>query len=184
MIGRHIGTSFERGNLTVENNQALVKYPHAEASLRLPAAFEHRSVAPQQLSIADIYRTVARRKGLILSFTLFVLVAVTAYVFLKTPKYEGVARLQIDPNRSTSLGLVDDRDKVSSTDVDGRIKTEVAIIQSDSVALQVMKALHLYADKNFAGIDTVLRPINDLSELTPSQRRKLLERFKDDLTVK
>ena len=48
---------------------------------------------------------------------------------------------------------MDDRDKVLSTDVDGRIKTEVAIIQSDSVALQVMKALHLYADKNFAGID-------------------------------
>ena len=83
----------------MENNQALVKYPHAEASLRLPAAFEHRSVAPQQLSVADIYRTVARRKAFILSFTLFVLVAATAYVFLKTPRYEGVARLQIDPNR-------------------------------------------------------------------------------------
>jgi succinoglycan biosynthesis transport protein ExoP len=168
----------------VENNQAIVKVPRAEAALRLPAAIEHRSIAPQQLSVADIYRTVMKRKVLILSFTLFAVAAATAYVFLKTPKYEGVARLQIDPTRSTSLGLQDDRDKQTSTDVDGRIKTEVAIIQSDSVALQVMKALHLYADKNFAGKDAILTPIQDLSELTPSQRRKLLERFKEDLTVK
>ena len=139
----------------MDNNQALIKVPRSEAALRLPAAIEHRSIAPQQLSVADIYRTVVKRRALILSFTLFVLAAATAYVFLKTPRYEGVARLQIDPNRSTNLGLQDDRDKATSTDVDGRIKTEVAIIQSDSVALQVMKSLHLYADKNFAGSDAV-----------------------------
>ena len=107
-----------------------------------------------------------------------------AYIFLKTPMYEGVARLQIDPTRSTSLGLEDDKDRMATTDVDGRIKTEVSIIQSDTVALQVMKSLHLYADPHFAGKDTVQTPIKDLSELTPSQRRKLLERFMDDLTVK
>jgi capsular exopolysaccharide synthesis family protein len=150
----------------------------------MPAVIEHRTVAPQQLSIADVCRTVARRRRLIFNFTAFVLCAVTAYIFLKTPTYEGVARLQIDPTRSTSLGLDDDKDKLSSVDVDGRIKTEVTIIQSDTVALQVMKALRLYADPKFAGKDTVWKPINDLSELDPSQRRKLLERFKDDLTVK
>ncbi len=168
----------------MDNHQAIIKYSRAEAPLRLPAAIEHRSVAPQQLSIADVCRTVARRKTLILSFAFLVLCAVTAYVFLKTPMYEGEARLQIDPTRSTSLGLDDDRDKSAPTDVDGRIKTEVTIIQSDTVAMQVMKSLHLYADKNFAGKDAVLTPINDVSELTPSQRRRLLQDFKGDLSVK
>jgi polysaccharide biosynthesis transport protein len=168
----------------VENQQGLIKYPYAEAALSVPFAMEHRAIAPQQLSIADVCRTVARRKTLILSFTAFVLCAVLAYIFLKTPTYEGVARVQIDPTRSTSLGLQDDKDRVASMDIDGRIKTEVSIIQSDTVALQVMKSLRLYADPNFAGRDAVRTPINDLSELTPKQRRKLLEYFKDDLTVK
>ena len=169
----------------MENQRALIKLPNAELALQMAAPIERRSIAPQQLSIADICRTAAKRKVLILTFTAFVLSAVVAYIFLKTPMYEGVARLQIDPTRSTSLGLEDDKDRVaSSTDIDGRIKTEVSIIQSDTVALQVMKSLHLYADPHFAGKDTVQTPIKDLSELTPSQRRKLLERFTDDLTVK
>jgi succinoglycan biosynthesis transport protein ExoP len=173
-----------KDDLIVENQRALIKLPNAEMALQMPPSIERRSIAPQQLSIADIYRTAAKRKILILSFTAFVLSAVVAYIFLKTPMYEGVARLQIDPTRSTSLGLEDDKERMASTDVDGRIKTEVSIIQSDTVALQVMKSLHLYADPHFAGKDTVQTPIKDLSELTPEQRRKLLERFTDDLTVK
>ena len=169
----------------MDDHNALINYPRPELTQRFPAAIERRSIAPQQLSIADICRTVAKRKGLILGVTAFVLCAVVAYIFLKTPMYEGVARLQIDPTRSTSLGLEDDRNKLASNiDVDGRIKTEVTIIQSDTVALQVMKSLQLYTDPKFAGKDAVHAPINDLSELSPSQRRKLLERFRDDLTVK
>ncbi len=168
----------------MDDRQGLVKYPHPDLALRLPSAIEHRSVAPQQLSIADICRTLAKRKALILTFAAIVLCFAAAYAFLKTPMYEGVARLQIDPTRSTSLGLENDKNSMSSADVDGRIKTEVTIIQSDTVAMQVMKALKLYADPAFAGKDTIPRPSIDLAELTPSQRQRLLERFKGDLTVK
>src|SRR6202521_5800632 len=158
-------------NSIVEDRQGLVKYPHPDLALRLPSAIEHRSVAPQQLSIADICRTLAKRKALILTFAAIVLCFAAAYAFLKTPMYEGVARLQIDPTRSTSLGLENDKNSMSSADVDGRIKTEVTIIQSDTVAMQVMKALKLYSDPNFAGKDTIQTPIKDLADLTSSQRR-------------
>src|ERR1700674_5492825 len=171
-------------NSIVENRQGLVKYPHPDLALRLPSSIEHRSVAPQQLSIADIWRILAKRKALILSFAALVLCAAAVYTYLKTPIYESVARLQIDPTRSTSLGLGDDKDSMRSTDIDGRIKTEVTIIQSDTVAMQVMKAHKLYADPAFAGKDTIQKPIQDLAELAPSQRQRLLERFKGDLTVK
>jgi len=184
MLRRPITWRIREELFIVENRQSLAKYSHHEVSLNSPAAIEHRSVAPQQLSLADICRTLAKRKALILTFTAIVLCAVVPYTFLKTPMYESVARLQIDPTHSTSLGLDDDRDKMASIDVDGRIKTEVTIIQSDTVAMQVMKALRLYADPNFAGKDTVQTPIKDLSELTPPQRRRLLDRFKDELTVK
>jgi succinoglycan biosynthesis transport protein ExoP len=168
----------------VENHHSLVKYMRSDISLGLPAAIEHRSVASQQISITDICRTVAKRKALILAFTAFVFCAVAIYTFLKTPMYEAVARLQIDPTRSTSFGLHDDKDGMRFTDVDGRIKTEVTIIQSDTVTMQVIKALKLYANPNFAGKDKIQTPIKDLADLTPLQRRRLLESFKTDLTVK
>ncbi len=145
---------------------------------------EQRSVAPQQITMRDLYRTIARRKGLILGFAAFFFLAAAAYAFLKTPMYEGVARLQIDPTRSTTLGLDDDKDRPEATEIDGRIKTEVAIIQSDTVALQVMKSLSLYTNPHFAGKYAIQTPIHDPSELTPEQRRRMMEIFKDDLTVK
>src|ERR1700730_4904268 len=74
---------------------------------------------------------------------------------IKTPLYEGVARLQIDPSRSASLGL-DESEKAGPTDVDSRIKTEVAIIESDTVAMQVIKSLELYNTKEFAGKDAIV----------------------------
>ena len=154
----------------MENHQGLIKYPKTEATLSLPHSIEYRTIAPQQLSIADIWRTIEKRKGLILSFTLLVLCAVTAYIFLKTPMYEGVARLQIDPTRSTSLGLEDDKKEPSQTDVDGRIKTEIAIIQSNTVALQVMKSLKLYADPHFAGKDVMVE-MADPREIVSDMRR-------------
>ena len=168
----------------MENHYELTRYSRPQTLQCLPDAIERRAVAPQRLTIADLWRTLAKRKLLIATITIIVFSAATAYAFLKTPIYEGVARLQIDPTRSTSFGLNDDRDKAAGMDVDGRIKTEVTIIQSDTVAMQVMKALRLYADPNFAGKDAAQAPIKDFTELTPSQRLRLLDTFKGDLTVR
>ena len=168
----------------MENRQSLVKYTGGGISVRTPATIERRSVAPQQLSLQDICRTIAKRKALILTFAAAVLCIAAAYAFLKTPMYESVARLQIDPTRSTNFGLVDDMDRMASVDLDGRIKTEVTIIQSDAVAMQVMNARQLYADPRFAGKDRVGTPVKDVGELTPSQRTRLLDRFRSNLTVK
>src|SRR5215469_8705540 len=130
----------------MEGRQNLARYSYPEMPLAVPSALERRYIAPQQLSINDLCRTLARRKGLILSFAALALAGAAAYAFFSTPIYEGVARLQIDPTRSTSLGLEDDRNKAAYTDTDGRIKTEVNIIQSDTVATKVMNALQLYRD--------------------------------------
>ena len=129
-------------------------------------------------------RLLVRRKAAILGFAAAIFCLVAAYTFLKTPVYEGVARLQIDPNRSASLGLDDSEKASASVDVDGRVKTEVAIIQSDTVAMQVMKSLGLYANPHFAGKDAVNGSIQDLSQLSSSQRQRLLERFNGNLIVK
>jgi succinoglycan biosynthesis transport protein ExoP len=164
-----------------ETHPSLIVRPRAELSF---PALERRSPLPQELSVLDIWQVLVRRRAAILGFAAAIFCVVAAYTFLKTPVYEGVARLQIDPNRSASLGLDDSEKSLSSVDVDGRVKTEVAIIQSDTVALQVMQAVGLYANPHFAGKDAVKGSLPDLSRLDPSRRQRLLERFNDDLLVK
>ncbi len=147
------------------------------------SSIERRVVGHQQLSIVEVWNTLTKRKFSITIFALLVFAGAAAYTFLKTPQYEGVARLQIDPSRSSSLGL-DETEKSALTDIDSRIKTEVTIIESDAVAMRVMNALQLYSNKAFAGKYTVTGNIKDFDQLTASQRRRLLDRFNTDLTVK
>jgi polysaccharide biosynthesis transport protein len=168
----------------VENNENIIRQVRPQIAVGIPARLERHS-REQELSLADVWRTAARQKLSILLFAgvLFCLVAI--YTFFKTPVYEGVARLQIDPSRSRNLGLDDDSNKSTNADTDdSRLKTEVAIIQSDTVATLAMESLRLYANPLFAHKDTITKPISGLSQLTPSERQRLLTRFGDDLSVK
>ena len=165
-----------------ESNQSLLRYARPKSPAGNPAAMEQRSAVQVQLSVTDIGRTLAKRWFLILGFTAFSVCMMAIYAFMKTPLYEGAARLQIDPMRSSSLGL-DDPDKSVSPDVDGRLKTEVEIIRSSTVATQVMDSLGLYANPHFAGPDTVGAEFKNLSKLPPLVRRRLLDRFGSSLTV-
>src|SRR5580700_1983938 len=166
----------------IERPQSIVRSSRPDLSIG-SASIERRFVGQQQLSIADVWRTLAKRKFSILVFAALVFGLAAVYAFLKTPLYEGVARLQIDPSRSSSLGL-DESEKSAPGDIDSRVKTEVTIIESDTVAMQVIKSLELYNKKAFAGKDVISGEIKDTDQLNAAQRRRLLDRFNDDLTVK
>src|ERR1700724_2934262 len=106
----------------VERHQSIVRTSKDDLSMA-SAPLERRLVGQQQLSIDDVWRTLAKRKFSILAFATLIFRLAVAYTFLKTPLYEGVARLQIDPSRSSSLGL-DESEKSAPTDIDSRVKTE------------------------------------------------------------
>jgi succinoglycan biosynthesis transport protein ExoP len=166
----------------MERQQSIVRPSRPDLSVG-SAPIERRFVGQQQLSLVDVWRALAKRKFSILVFAAFVFGLAAAYTFLKIPLYEGVARLQIDPSRSSSLGL-DESEKPAPTDTDSRVKTEVAIIESDTVAMQVIKSLELYNKKAFAGKDVIQGEVKNPDQLTPTQRRRLLDRFNSALTVK
>jgi len=167
----------------IDKNQSLIKRTRTEFAMDFPSAVHERSHAQQQLTLADLWSTISKRKWTILGFAAFVFALVAAYTFSKTPLYEGVARLQIDPSRSTNLGL-DDSDRSAPVEIDGRVKTEIEIIQSNTVATQVIDFLKLYSNPRFAGTDTLAPGIQGVSQLTPSHRQRLLKRFHSNLTVR
>ena len=170
----------------MDSQRTLARYVRSELSAGWPpAGIERRVMVQQQLSFTDILRTIARRKVPILCFAALIFCAAAAYAFLKTPLYEGVARVQIDPTRSTDLGLNDsDKSTSTSADTDSHVGTEVAIIQSETVAKQVMDSLRLYSNAAFAGKDVTGADVSSLSQLgpcllytSPSPRDGLLSRM-------
>src|SRR5580704_9450761 len=186
--GRRLVICFEsEGELffMIDNQNHIIRTGPGQMSVGQfgQSSIERRVVGHQQLSIVEVWNTLTKRKFSITIFALLVFAGAAAYTFLKTPQYEGVARLQIDPSRSSSLGL-DESEKSAPTDIDSRVKTEVAIIESDTVAMQVIKSLELHSKKAFAGKDAIVGDIRDTDQLTATQRRRLLDRFNANLIVK
>lgn len=167
----------------MEKNANIIRYKRAESALELPSPFQERSTVQKQLTLADLWTTLNKRKWTIFGFAAVVLALTIAYTYTRIPLYEGVARLQIDPSRSTNLGL-DDAEKSEPGEVDARVKTEIEIIQSNTVAAQVIDSLKLFANPHFAGTDAARVEVQDISQLGPSQRQRLLTNFRSSLTVK
>lgn len=137
----------------------------------------------EQLSVSEIWRTVRKRRTVIAAFALATFVAVAIYTYSKTPLYEGHARLEIDPDRSANLGLQDLLDeRLGGGDISTRIQTEVRILQSDAVAMQVTRALGLAAKPDFAGAYTQSQRM-DPERMTAALREHLLTAFRAGLTI-
>jgi capsular exopolysaccharide synthesis family protein len=168
-----------------EKRQALLPPAHHDQTLGFPAGVQERHLAQTQFTALDLWRVVLRRKWTILGFAAAVFVLSTVYAYMRTPVYEGIARIQIDPSRSTTLGL-DDSERLpgAGSDTDSHVKTEVAILQSDAVAVRVMNALQLAANPHFADTETLKSGKTDVSELSPRQRQVLLTKFSNKLNVR
>jgi succinoglycan biosynthesis transport protein ExoP len=130
------------------------------------------------LSLAEIWFVVWKRKLAISAFTLTTLVLVGAYSFLKKPVYESVAQLQYDSSQSGSLGLEDlISKKLSDGDSDVRLQTQLTILQSDKVSIQVIKDLALARRPDFAGKMAVHASTLDPRLMPPQQLDELLKYF-------
>lgn len=93
-------------------------------------------------SLTAIWQTLVKRWLIIVSSTLAIFCLVAVHTMRTKPVYESVVRLQIDPSRSSNLGLDDIvSEKLGSEDGDSRIQTEVRLIQSDTVSMRVIDAL-------------------------------------------
>jgi capsular exopolysaccharide synthesis family protein len=134
----------------------------------------------EELSLLEIWRTLFKRKLVVFGVLAATMLLVGAYTLHKTPLYEGVARIEIDPNRAPNLGLEDlIQEKLSSSDSSSVLQTEVRILQSDAVATQVMNQVD-WPDKKGYGRGTGQTMV---SQLSPILREKMIDRFRNNLKV-
>jgi succinoglycan biosynthesis transport protein ExoP len=165
----------------MHDNQQLMKPLRRELSGAPAIRLEARSASAQQLSIAEIGSTILKRKIPIFGLAAIIFVCVGFYSYLKVPVYEGVARLQIDPNQTSDVNL-NEREKLEESDIDSRVKTEVEIIHSNAVILKVIQSMRLYANPEFAG--PYATSVADVSDLPAFVQRRLIDNFSANLTVK
>src|SRR5258705_9469843 len=99
---------------------------------------------PSQTEFLWIFVDVLqRRKWTILGFFLFVVLLVSAASFLMKPRYEAVARIVFNRETANPLGFKDLGDMPQDDEYSVSLDTQVQILQSDTLAAQVIRELHL-----------------------------------------
>jgi len=105
------------------------------------------------------------------------------YLLVKAPQFEAVAQIEVRPAGSNSLGLDEMASKLfSPAEANTELQSAVQVLQSNTIALEVMQQLHLAERSDFAGrwrqdSDT---PVDSLA---PEVRDHLLARFLKGLSV-
>ncbi|MBS1851087.1 MAG: polysaccharide biosynthesis tyrosine autokinase [Acidobacteria bacterium] len=116
------------------------------------------------------------------TFAAFLFLLVALYTFLKRPVYESVAQIRVDSSQQASLGLEDIiSQKLSDSDSEGgRLQTEVTILQSPPVSMQVIRNLDMGHRVDFAGKELAAK-VNavDPVKMEPEYREELLTKFRN-----
>jgi capsular exopolysaccharide synthesis family protein len=134
------------------------------------------------LTPSDLRKIVLKRRWIFISFILLGTILGLAVAFLSTPQYEAAANIDIDLSRSTNIGinnLIQQR-LIGEDSASERLLTEIQIMRSDTVLLNVIHSLDLYHKKPFSN---VFRKNPYTGTLTPAQRAALLEAMSGNLKI-
>ncbi len=136
------------------------------------------------LTLMDIVRTMRKRMLLIGSCILLAAVCSVLYVSMVTPLYESVGSIEIDPNRSSSLGLADLLSSKMNNDTNTNLKTEVEVLRSSAVAMDVLQNLNSGQLQEVSYGKITSEMLNHHEEsMDPKVRANFLEGFEGSLMI-
>ncbi len=141
----------------------------------------------QEFKIWEYWGVLAKRKWVVLA-AIVIVVTMTAIASFRTQKeYEASARLAIYREIPLTLGQTKDTDFNTADDWDASVDldTQVRIIQSDTLALDVIKRLQLHRNVEFAGpaANAAAVSLDGTSEIDPAMVPGLLGQFHGGLRV-
>ncbi len=141
-------------------------------------------LAPDQAIItpSDVRKILIKRKWLILAGIVVGLAFAAVYILTTIPQYEAIALIDVNEGKQSNIGISDlvqeEQGGLEASLV--HIATEIAIMQSDTVSLDVMNSLNLYRTEPFAQV-FVRAPYQ--GTLSPGQRRDILGIFKGSTKI-
>ena len=132
---------------------------------------------------AEVRRMFRRHARLIAACTVACLLLAGGYLLVKAPQFEAAAQIEVRPAGSNSLGLDEMASKLfSPAEANTELQSAVQVLQSNTIALEVMQQLHLAERSDFAGS---WRQDSEtaVNSLAPEVRDHLLARFRKGLGV-
>jgi len=141
-----------------QTSNSIAIQPPTRSARRFPPNLPYRSTRRvtdkrEEVLAAGLWRIVRNRKRTIISFALAVVAIVMTASFLTKPQYEAVAQVVFHRgNDSGVLGFKGvDNSMVEDPEDRAAIDTQIGILQTDALALQVINDLHLDKNPTFAG---------------------------------
>ena len=124
-----------------------------------------------------------RYRWLIAGATVTCMLLAGGYLLVKAPQFEASAQIEVRPAGSNSLGLDEMAAKVfSPADANTQLQSAVQVLDSNAIAMEVMRQLGMAQRRDFAGRWT--QPDNvPVDSLPPEVRDQLLARFRRSLNV-
>jgi succinoglycan biosynthesis transport protein ExoP len=134
-----------------------------------------------QISIMQFWRVLQKRRWLVLGSLAFVVLLAMAFSLILPKRYDASARLLLDLDGNDDLSL----ERVVmpiGLDLNTKLETQIRIVESNTIAISVIKQLGLHHKKDFAGRRTV-PPDRDFDNVDLKTRAKLTEAFHKSLKV-
>ncbi|HEY3990286.1 MAG TPA: polysaccharide biosynthesis tyrosine autokinase [Acidobacteriaceae bacterium] len=157
---------------------------------------------PEELTIHGLLVILRRRRAAILSIALACLLAAILLCIFMTRQYSAATTIQVQKSSSDSLGLGNLNNEGPTAPTDAveesiTMETQANILQSDSLALSVIKKLNLEQNPDFKphfnpigwvmGLISpsgVKDPVNASLDNSPARRTRLIKTFAKHLKVK
>jgi capsular exopolysaccharide synthesis family protein len=142
-----------------------------------------RVSGPEGLTLMEVWRVLMKQRLVILIVTILSLASALWYA-LRTPQlYESLARIQIQPQESTNIGIEQIIQEKGQGPPQTDLLTEVAILQSDSVLFETAESLNLQ-DKPRATVASANEGIPGATmEISAPKRRAMIEFVREGLSV-
>jgi polysaccharide biosynthesis transport protein len=131
------------------------------------------------VSTVQLWNLLYGRRWLILGCIAGLTFAVTLLCLLLTRRYDASARIMLELQNSDALGLEQMMTPLS-LDMNTRLETQIRVLQSKTIAAEVIRQLELQRNQGFAGKRVAS---STLDEMNLAQRAQLLKIFERSLKV-
>ena len=151
-----------------------------------PAPAIHMWHPPQESALREYLRVLIKRKWTVLGCLIAIFGAVLIASLKMTPIYEAAGRIAINKPDNNLVNFKDSQNYASDYSDPTDLDTEVGILQSDLLALQVIKNLNLDKMPEFGGKPTTGPEANlapDPLQVDSARTGNLISAFKGGLRV-
>lgn len=138
-----------------------------------------RDLIPGQgITLASAWHALVRERWLIVAGLVLGMTLTGLYCIYAKPYYTAYAQLKYDPDKGRALNIEDiSAAAASGGETDEKLQTEVLVLQSETLALDVIYTLHLWEERSFIRSPIALKADD------PADKDELLRRYRTSIVV-